>query len=62
MIRIERNAIDRAYFYTLRCFVMADTFGTQIRIDDIDLIAWADRIIRTFWFADITINTLISNH
>jgi hypothetical protein len=41
---------------------MTDTFGTQIRIDLVDLLALGDRAVRALGLANVAVNAFIVNH
>jgi hypothetical protein len=62
IIRVKWNTVDRAYLDTLRCLVVTDTLGTQVRIDHIDLITSTDRLVRALRFTYIAIDAFICNH
>ena len=62
VVRIEWNAIDRADFHALGRFVVTNTLGTQIRIDDIDLFALGNRTVRALRLTYITVDALVGDH
>ncbi len=59
--KVERNAIDRAHFHTLRYIEMSDAFGAFVRIDFVYFQPLIYRLIRTFRFAYIAVNALIGD-
>jgi len=60
-LRVERNAIDRTYDPALGLIMVADTFRAAQRVDLVDLRPHADRRVRTFGLAHITVDALIRN-
>ena len=61
MLRIENDALDRAYLDTLRDIVVTHAFGASGRGDLVDLDALADGGIRTDRLADIAIDALVGD-
>lgn len=61
MVGIMRNTVDRADLDTLGCFVVTNTFSTQIGINLVDLIAGTDGLVRALRLTHIAIDTFISN-
>tara|TARA_R110000851_G_scaffold15429_1_gene51019 strand:+ start:6040 stop:6288 length:249 start_codon:yes stop_codon:yes gene_type:complete len=59
---VEGDAVHWANLLALRLVVVAHALGAQVRVDDIDLLAWGDRIIGAFGLADVAINALVGNH
>jgi hypothetical protein len=53
------DAVDRTHFDALGFVMMTDAFGTQFRIDDINVLALGDGAIWAFRLADITIDAFI---
>ena len=62
MLGVFWDAIHRAYSDTLWCFEVADAFGATIRIDFIYFNPLRNGLIRAFRLADITIDTVMSDH
>jgi len=61
MLGIERDAVDWANLLALWLVVMADAFGTEGRIDHIDLLTLRDGVIRALRLANITVDAFIGN-
>ena len=59
---IFRNTFHRADFHALRRIKMAYAFGTQIRVDLVNLETLVDGLIRTFGLADITIDAFLGDY
>ena len=59
MIGIERYTVHRAHFHALRGFVVSDAFGAQVRIDFINFVTRADRLIWALGFAYVAIDALV---
>ena len=53
MLRIDRNAGDRADLHALRFVKMADAFGAFAGINLIDLGAHVNRLVRDFGLAHV---------
>jgi hypothetical protein len=62
MLGIFIDTIDRANFYALRQIMMPYTLGTQLRINDINVLTLGNRAIRAFRFANITVDAFIVNN
>src|SRR5690606_1535774 len=62
LVRIERNAINRADLLALRLAEMTDTLGTKVGVDLVDLLPLIDRAVRAFRLADIAVDAFIGNH
>jgi hypothetical protein len=62
MAGILIDAIDRANLDALRQTMVPNAFGTQFRVNNIDILALGNCAIRAFRLTDITINTLIINN
>src|SRR5574343_1405494 len=56
MRRILFDAFDRADHHALRLVEMADAFGAAVGIDDVDVLALADGLVRTGRFADVAVD------
>ncbi len=61
MIQIERDAIDRAHFFALRCIKMADAFGAFCWVDFVDVDAHINCFVRALRLAHVAVNALIGN-
>lgn len=61
MIGIMRNAVNRTHLDTLGCFIVTNTFGTEIGIDLVDFITGADGLVRALGFTHIAIDAFICN-
>jgi len=57
---IKRNAIDGTNLDALGGLEVADTLRAQRRVDDVDFFTGGNRIIRTFRFADVTVDAFVS--
>ena len=60
-VRIRDDAVDRTDFDALRPVEMAYALGAAGGIDDVVLLTRSDGGVRTFRFADIAVDALISN-
>src|SRR5687768_17498991 len=49
--RIDNDAVDRTHFHALRFLEVADAFGAELRLDDVDLLALGDGPIRALGLA-----------
>ncbi len=58
---IHGNAVDRADLTTLRHLEMPHAFGALVGIDHIVFNALADRAVRTFGLADVTVDAVIGD-
>jgi hypothetical protein len=58
MARIGQATLDRAHGLTRFMIVEANALGAEVRIDYVDLVAFADRLIRTFGFASATVDAV----
>jgi hypothetical protein len=61
VISIFWNAVYRADLNTLRGVVMADTLGTEVGVDLIDLIALGDGAVGAFRFADVAVDAFVGD-
>jgi predicted nucleotidyltransferase len=61
-IRVFCDAIDWANFYTLGQVVMPYAFGTQSRVDDVNLFALGNSPIWALRLADIAVDTFIIDY
>jgi len=59
---VRYDAVHRTDFDTLWLIEEANAFGTFARIYFIDLFAHVYGLIRAFGFANVTVDTFISNH
>lgn len=59
---MQRYAVNRAYFYALRCFEVSDTFGAQVRIYFINFHTRINCIVRTLGFAHVAIDAFVGDH
>ena len=55
-IGIGIDALDRAHHHALRLVEMADALGAARRIDDVDLFALRNRLVRTRRLADVAVD------
>lgn len=62
MLGVLGDAVHRAYIDTLWCFEVADAFGATIRINYIYFHPLRNGLIGAFRLADITIDTVMSDH
>lgn len=62
MIRVQRNAVYRTNINALGGLIMAYTFGTQVRIDLIDLLALGNGPIGAFRLTYIAIDAFVSDY
>ena len=56
MFRIFVDAFNRTDHHALRLIEMADAFSTALMMDDVDVFALGDGLIRASRFADITVD------
>jgi hypothetical protein len=61
MLGIERYAIHGTDLLALRLVEMADAFGAQSRIDDVDLRPLRDGAVGTFRFAHVAVDAGIDD-
>jgi hypothetical protein len=61
MLRVDRNAGDRTDLHTLRLAEVADTFGAALRIDDVNLGAERDRLVRALRLANVAVDALVGD-
>ena len=59
MLRVNKNAFDRAHFNALRRIEMSDTFGATRRRDFINHFALSDRVIRARGRTNIAIHAQV---
>jgi hypothetical protein len=62
MLRVLADAVYRTNFHALRRVVMADAFGAQYRIDDIDVLALGNGAVGAFGLADVAVDAFIVNN
>jgi hypothetical protein len=62
MVRIDEDAVHRADFDALGLVIMANAFGTEAGIDDIDLVTLADSTVGALGFTYIAVDTFVGNH
>ena len=60
-LRMQLDALDRANHLALRLVVVANAFSAFVGIDDIKLLSHRYRIVGTLWFANITVDALVSD-
>lgn len=58
---VQLNAFNRADDLALRLVMMPDTLGAFVRVDDIKLIPHRDGLVGALWFANITVDALVSD-
>src|SRR5579875_3701022 len=58
---IDNDAFHRAHDHALRLIVMADAFGAQRGIDDVELLAKRNRLVRADGFADVAVDAGIED-
>jgi len=56
ILRIRVDALDRADHHALGFVEMADTFGAARGVNDVDVLALRDGLIRAGRFADIAVD------
>ena len=56
MVRIKRNAVNRAHLLALRLIIVAHALGTEVRIDLIDFLTLRDGVVGAFRLTDIAID------
>jgi hypothetical protein len=61
-VGIERNAVDGADLAALRLVEMPDALGALRRIDDVELLARRDRLVRALGLAHIAVDALVGDH
>jgi hypothetical protein len=61
VIGVLEDAVDRAYLDTLGSLVVANALGTEIGVDDIDLVALADGAVGAFGFAHVAVDAFVSD-
>jgi hypothetical protein len=61
VIGVLEDAVDRAHLDTLGSLVVADALGTEIGVDDIDLVALADGAVGAFGLAHVTVDAFVSD-
>ena len=62
VLRINGNTVHWTNLDTLWLLKMPNALCAPRSIDNVDFPPWRNRIIRTFGFADIAVDALISNH
>lgn len=58
MARVRKNAVGKAYFHALRFLEMPDALSAFGRIDDEDVFARRDCLVRALHFAHAAIDTV----
>ena len=58
---VQLDAINRTDDLALRLVMMPDTLCAFIWVDDIKLVPHRDRLVGALWFADITVDALVSD-
>jgi len=58
----ERDAVHRTHLLALRLIVVADAFGAQVRVDDVDIRALRNRAVRALGLAHVAIDAFIGDH
>jgi len=61
VIRILRNAVHRADLDALRSIIMTHTLGALGRIDLINFVTGGNRLVRALRFANVAIDTFVSD-
>ena len=61
VVWIDEYAVNRTDLDTLLLFIVPDTLGAEIRIDLVNLVSLVDSAILAFGFADIAVDTFISD-
>src|SRR5690606_14842587 len=62
VVLVERDAIHRADLLALWLVVMADAFGAQVGVDDVDFLALGDRAIRALGLADVAVDAVVGDY
>jgi len=62
MVRIFGDAVYRADVDALRFVKMTYALGAELRVDLINLFPLINRPVRTFGFADVTVDAFIGNN
>ena len=57
----QGNAIHRTHLLALRFIVVADAFGAQIGVDDVNLLALGDGAVRALGLAYVAVDAFIGN-
>ena len=60
-LRMQLDALDRANHLALGLVMVTDAFSAFVGVDDIKLISHRYRIVGTLWFANITVDALVSD-
>jgi hypothetical protein len=58
---VDNDAFDRTHDHALRFVMMTDAFGAQRRIDDVELLAKRNRLVRADGFADVAVDAGIED-
>src|SRR5204863_8006368 len=58
VVRIGQATLHRADRLTRLVIVEADALGAELRIDDVDLLALADRLVRAFGLASAAVDAV----
>src|SRR5690606_30726099 len=61
VVFVERDAVHRAHLLTLGFVVVADAFGAQVGVDDVDLLALGDGAVGAFGFADVAVDAVVGD-
>jgi hypothetical protein len=61
-VRIERDAVNRAYLLALRRIEMAYALGTQARVNHINFIALRNGAVGALGLTHVAVDALIGNH
>jgi hypothetical protein len=60
-MRIQLDAIHRTHYFALRLIEMADAFGAELGIDDVEIFAHGNGVVRARWLANVAINAFIGD-
>src|SRR5690606_25061035 len=60
-VRVEGDAIDRAYLLALGFVEVADALGAEVGVNDIDFLALGYGPVGTFGFADVAVDAVFGN-
>src|ERR1700757_1844405 len=62
VVRIDRDAVDRADLHALRLIEVADALGALAGIYHVDLQALRDRAVRALRLADVAVDAFVGDH
>src|SRR4029453_4773002 len=62
VVRIRHTALDRAHCLTGLVIVKPDALGTEVRVDNVDVVAFRDRFVRALWLAGAAVDALLGDH